>query len=122
MASKIPNIKLTTTISSSTKSFFCEPCTINEVFLKIMQLNEKKSTGILNIPIKFIKMSAEFLSSVLAKIFNTCMQIGIFPSLLKIEKITKSIKMGALIQLLIIVRYQLYHLFQKYLKTLYTID
>ena len=41
MASKIPNTKPTTTISSSTKSFFCEPCTINEVFLKIMQLNEK---------------------------------------------------------------------------------
>ena len=94
MVSKIPNTKPTTTISSSTKPFFCEPCTINEVFLKIMQLNEKKSTGILNIPIKFIKMSAEFLSSVLAKIFNTCMQIGIFPSLLKIAKITPIHKSG----------------------------
>ena len=86
MASKIPINKPTTTIISST-IFFCEPCTTLKVFLKIIHLNEKKSIGIQNIPIKFIKMFAEYFSSVLANIFNKCIQNGIFPSKLKMAKI-----------------------------------
>ena len=35
-----------------------------------MSLNEKKSAGIENIPIKFIKLSAEYISLQLAKNFQ----------------------------------------------------
>ena len=94
MASKIPNTKALNTISSSLNSFFCEPCTESEVFQEIMHLNEKKSAGIENIPIKFIKMSAEYISPVLTSIYNKCMQIGVFPSKLKIAKVTPIYKNG----------------------------
>ena len=76
---------------------FCETCFQCEVFQKIMCLNEKKSVGIENIPIKFVKMSAEsvYISLPLANIFNKCMQVGIFPKLLKIAKITPLHKNGS---------------------------
>ena len=56
---------------------------------------KKKSVGIENIPIKFIKTSAEYISLPLANIFNKCMQVGIFPKLLKIAKITPLHKNGS---------------------------
>ena len=70
MASKIPDTKAMNTISLSLNSFFCEPCTESEAFQEMMHLNEKKSAGIENIPIKFIKMSAEYISPVLTSIDN----------------------------------------------------
>ena len=94
MASIIPDTKAMNTISSSLNSFFCEPCTESEVFEEIMHLSEKKSAGIENIPIKFIKMSAEYISPVLTSIYNKCMQIGVFPSKLKIAKVTPIYKNG----------------------------
>ena len=75
-------------------SKICEPCTESEVFQEIMHLNEKKSAGIENIPIKFIKMSAEYISPVLTSIYNKCMQIGVFPSKFKIAKVTQIYKNG----------------------------
>ena len=51
-------------------------------------------TGIQNIPIKFIKMSTEYLSSVLANIFYKSMQNGKFPSKLKIAKVISIHKNG----------------------------
>ena len=94
MASKIPETETPNTISSSPNSFFCEPCTEGEVFREMMHLNGKKSVGIENIPIKFIKMSAEYTSSVLADRYNKCMQEGVFPSKLKIAKVTPIFKNG----------------------------
>ena len=94
MASKIPDTKAMNTISSSLNSFFCEPCAESEVFQEIMHLNEKKSAGIENIPIKFIKMSAEYISPVFTSSYNKCMQIGVFPSKLKIAKVTPIYKNG----------------------------
>ena len=94
MGFKIPDTKAKNTVSSSLNSFFCEPCTESEVFQEIMHLNEKKSAGNENIPIKFIKMSAEYISSVLTSIYNKCMQIGVFLSKLKIAKVTPIYKNG----------------------------
>ena len=94
MASKIPETETPNTILSSPNSFFCEPCTEGEVFREMMHLNGKKLVGIENIPIKFIKMSAEYTSSVLAGMYNKCMQDGTFPSKLKIAKVTPIFKNG----------------------------
>ena len=93
-ASKIPETETPNTISSSPNSFFCEPCTEGEVFREMMHLNGKKSVGIENIPIKFIKMSAEYTSSVLADMYNKCMQDGVFPSKLRLAKVTPIFKNG----------------------------
>ena len=82
-------------LPSMTNSMFCEPCFQCEVFQKIMCLNEKKLVGIENIPIKFIKISAEYISLPLANIFNKCMRLGIFLKLLKIAKITPLHKNGS---------------------------
>ena len=62
----------------------------------MMHLNGKKSVGIENIFIKFIKMSAEYTSSVFADMYNKCMQDGVFPSKLKIAKVTPSFKNGCI--------------------------
>ena len=94
MACKIPETETPNTISSSPNSFFCEPCTEGEVFREMMHLNGKKSIGIENNPIKFIKMSAEYTSFVLVDMYNKCMQDGIFSSKLKIAKVTPIFKSG----------------------------
>ena len=75
-------------IESLPKSFFCKPCTEKEVYLALMKLNEKKAVGIENIPIKFLKMTAECTSLLLSKIFDKCISKGVFPSKLKIAKVT----------------------------------
>ena len=76
------------------KSFFCKPCTKKEVYLELMKLNEKKAVGIENIPIKFLKMTAECTSLLLSKIFNKCISKGVFPSKLNIAKVTPLHKSG----------------------------
>lgn len=101
MASKIP-ITLCNSdpsiITSSVNSFYCEPCSQTDVFQEIMCLNEKKAVGLENIPIKFLKMSAEYISSALANIFNQCILKGIFPSKLKVAKIIPIHKSGSAIK------------------------
>ena len=60
-----------------------------------MKLNEKKAVGIENIPIKFLKMTAECTSLLLSKIlFIKCISKGVFPSKLKIAKVTPLYKSG----------------------------
>ena len=45
----------------------------------MMHLNGKKSVGIENIPIKFIKMSSEYTSSILADMYNNVCKMVYFP-------------------------------------------
>ena len=122
MASKIPSNLLNNndpphSLPSMTNSMFCEPCSQCEMFQKIMCLNEKKkSVGIKNIPITFIKILAEYISFLLANIFNKCMQVELFVKLLKIAKITHYTKLVAPREQRIIAQYQFYLLFQKYSK------
>ena len=86
LPTNVPQIDTLSNISSPSNSFFCEPCTVQEIFQEIMNLNENKSKGIENIPVKFMKMSAEYISIFLTNLFNKCILIGIFPSKLKIRK------------------------------------
>ena len=69
MASKIRTLKdnsktndLRNIISSSNSFFFFfEPCSESEIFCEIMHLNDKKATGIENMLVKVIKMTAEYI-------------------------------------------------------------
>ena len=74
--------------------FFCDPCSVHEVYYEIMCLNEKKAAGIENILIKFIKISSDIISAVPSNIFNKCIQDGVFPSKLKVANITPIHKGG----------------------------
>jgi len=60
-------------------------------------LNDKKATGIENIPIKFLKLSAEITSALISKLPNKCIQNSVFPSKLKIAKVIPLYKSGALL-------------------------
>ena len=51
-----------------------------------MHLNDKKATEIENISVKVIKMTAEYISSVLSSLFNKYIVNESFPSKLKIAK------------------------------------
>jgi len=60
----------------------------------ISKLKSNKAPGIDQIPTKYIKMTANIISSFLAEIFNNCIQLGIFPDKLKIAKVTLVYKSG----------------------------
>ena len=96
MASKIPETEHTKHYFIITKFLFLWALhrrwslSRNDAFT----VHGKKLVGIENIPMKFIKMSAEYTSSVLADMYNKCMQDGVFPSKLKIAKVTPIFKNG----------------------------
>ena len=75
MASRIPiseensKTSILQNIVSSLDSFFFQPWYENEVFCENMHLNDKKAIGIENIPIKIIKMVADYISPVLSNLF-----------------------------------------------------
>ena len=57
-----------------------------------MTLNDKKSNGVKNIPVEFLKMTAKCLSSIISKLFNIGVQKEIFSSKLKVAKTTPLFK------------------------------
>ena len=55
---------------------------------EIGRLNPKKATSFKNIPAKVLKSSSEICSESLQRIFNDCVQNGLFPDLLKLADVT----------------------------------
>jgi len=51
-------------------------------------LKDKKAIGVSDIPVKILKASKEILAKPLAKIFNMSIEQGVFPSMLKVARIT----------------------------------
>ena len=62
---------------------YLTPITPTEVQNKINELNTTKATDIYDMPGKIIKIGSEFLSPILANIFNHSLTTGIFPNKLK---------------------------------------
>ena len=93
LASKIPPTSKSPTanIKSVPHSMFLEPIT-EEVTNCIRSLNDHKSAGATDIPIKCIKLSNVIISPILTVIFNRCITEGIFPDDLKIAQITSIFK------------------------------
>ena len=73
---------------------FLEPIT-EEVTCYIRSLNDHKSTGAMDIPIKCIKLSNVIISPIFTVIFNRCTTEGIFHDDLKIAQITPIFKKGS---------------------------
>ena len=76
---------------SYSSSIFLYDCDSDEVLQHIHELENGKAS---DIPIKLIKRSGQLISPILSKYFNLCMQKGIFPSVMKIGKITPIFKKG----------------------------
>ena len=75
-------------------SLFLKPITEQEIITYISQLNNNKSTISTCCPTKFIKLAANIIAPSLAKIFNLCIQDGIFPDKLKISEVIPIFKKG----------------------------
>ena len=65
-----------------------------EILLHIRQLDSTKSSGTDGIPIKYVKMSATIITTILTNLHNHCITKGIFPEVLKIAKVIPIHKQG----------------------------
>ena len=68
---------------------------IDEVTSLLNNLDDKKSSGQMDIPIKVIKLSTPFIAPILVNIFNLSLAHGIFPDNLKIAKVIPLFKSGS---------------------------
>ena len=97
MKSRIPNINLPTPNELFTEfldknkspatSFFFSPISPNEVNLEILSMSNNKSYGFYSFPVSILKHASVVISDVLAKIFNKSIDLGTFPSKLKMAKV-----------------------------------
>ena len=76
---------LISNISCSVNSF--QPIVPMKVYREIHNLNSKKVAGPESIPVRFYKDANECISVFLCELFNACVQIGFFPSVLKLAKV-----------------------------------
>ena len=75
-------------------TFFLNPITMYDIVKHINKLNPIKSSGPCKIPIKYIKMSMNIISPLLAKLYNQCIIEETFPSILKIVQVVPTYKNG----------------------------
>ena len=72
--------------SPATSFFFC-PISPNEVKLEILSMSNKKSYGFYSCPVSILKHTSDIISDVLTKMFNKSIDLGTFPSKLKMAKV-----------------------------------
>ena len=69
-------------------AFKLKPVSIKDIEKELLGLNARKSTGLDNLPSRFLKDGATFLSKPLAHIINSSITTGSVPNELKIAKVT----------------------------------
>ena len=94
MSDKIPNRENVIHSPRVTKSFVLSETDNYEICKLIDNLNDKKSSRRDDIPVKFLKLSKHVISNFLAYIFNKCVLMGTYPSLLKVAKVIPLYKEG----------------------------
>ena len=75
-------------------NFSISPTTIQEVMFLLLQLDDNKSTGPSNIPIKLLKVAGPIIVPLLVSIFNLSFSTGQFPDLMKLAKVIPIFKIG----------------------------
>ena len=75
-------------------SLFLAPITKYDILKYISSLDTNKSTKSDCPSVKFIKLSSEIISPIIADIFNQCLMEGIFPDSLKQAEVTPIYKKG----------------------------
>ena len=79
----------------NSNSFAFEPCTTNEVYLLIEQLNPHKGTGPNGIHSEILKLINHLISDTLCNIFNMCITSGKHPDRLKLAHALPIFKKGS---------------------------
>lgn len=88
-----------TTPTENCSSFFFHPTTPNEVSKIILNLKNKSSTGVDEIPVKLLKYANEAISIPFAHFINLSLELGQFPDELKIGKVIPVYKRGDMSQI-----------------------
>lgn len=73
------------------KSIFLEDCSADEIMDIIKNFENGKAS---DIPVSIIKRTSFMISPMLSHLYNNCMESGVFPSCLKVGKITPIFKKG----------------------------
>ena len=94
MAEKLPDCENTIHSPRVSKSFVLAETYGEEIRKLIDQLNENKSCREDDIPLRILKLSSAIICDFLAYIFNNCVSMGVYPSLLKIAKLIPLYKKG----------------------------
>ena len=68
--------------------FKLEPVSVDDVHKEFKVLDARKSTGLYNLPSRFLKEGAEFLAQPIEFIINRSIVTGIVPDELKVAKVT----------------------------------
>ena len=76
-------------------NFKFRPTCIKEVMTIVLSLDERKSPGPSDIPIKFLRIAAPILVPHLVNIYNLSLEKGIFPDPMKLAKIIAIFKAGS---------------------------
>ena len=84
----------TSLTSEKTTSFFLKPVCETEVLMHIRQINPDKSMEPEGTPRKYLKLSAQIISPILAKLYNNCIQSGTYPRALKVGQVVPIHKSG----------------------------
>ena len=79
----------------NSKSFVFDPCTPNEVYLLVEQLNPHKGTGPNGIHTEILKLINHLICDTLSKIFNMCITSGKHPDKLKLAHALPIFKKGS---------------------------
>ena len=87
MAEKLPDCENVIRSPRVINSFALAETYAEEIQKLINELSENKSCREDDIPVKFIKLSSPFICNFLAYIFNKCVSLGVYPSLLKVAKV-----------------------------------
>ena len=108
--------------NATPKSFFiqaaCEPET--EKYINEADIN--KATGLDEIPAKLLKWAAALFASMLTKLFNKCIEEGVYPDSLKLARVTPVFKGGnknkttSYRRISILSQFSLNHIFEKLLR------
>ena len=92
---KTPISPLSYLNSRVTENFAFKDTTISEVMIILLQLDDKKSSGPSDIPIKLLKIAAPIIVPHLVSIFNLSFKTGIFPNMMKLAKVIPIFKTGS---------------------------
>ena len=93
----------------------------NDVFKALRTMDLSKATGADTIPAKVIRTAAPYISNVVAKLFNTFIRCGRFPSIWKTARVTPSFKGGPRPNVIIIDQFPFFLVSQKYMNRLPTL-
>ena len=108
-------------INPANSSFFLSPTVPGEVVLIIDNMDMNKSTGPNSIPIIILKSFKLFFGKWLSRLVNLCFEMGVFPDILKLAKVTPLHKKESKLNLLNYRPISLLPVFSKiYEKIIYT--